>query len=52
MPLLVTNDFTSPDLNNLSLLDIMTFGHSSRVDINLLNASGNVFELMPVTRSK
>ena len=51
MPLLATNDFTSPDLNNLSLLDIMSFGHS-RVDINLLNADGNVFELMSVIRSK
>ena len=51
IPLLATNDFTSPDLNDLKLSDTMIFGHSL-LDINLLKANKNVFELMPVVSSK
>ena len=40
IPLLATNDFTSLDLNNLKLLNTMTFGHPC-LDVNLLKANKN-----------
>ena len=51
VPLLATNDFTSPDLNDSKLSNTMIFGNQ-RLDTNFLKASEKVFELMSLLSSK
>ena len=48
---IATTDFTLPNLEDLKLSDIMIFGHL-HLDINLLKANKNIFELMSVVSSK
>ena len=48
---IATNDFTSPNFNDLKFTDTMIFRHPDWV-IDLLKANKNVFELISVASSK